>query len=184
MENSRHERALVVAASYVIGFASAFIAFGVTQSHTVVPIVTHYAPQSQRAIETEPVKETTLRMEEAGLVLVSEDLERLLSARKSSPLVASAITAANEPGFAESLVEAELSRDGKFAYFCEVLNEEDATCDAYVYDVALDSLYPVQVRGEVYQPQITSHRSSWTPAGYLTVDQFRSVSTDKPWLLQ
>jgi hypothetical protein len=176
-----------VAASYVIGFASAFIAFGVTDANApaALPVVAEYIEShEQTAVAAEKVKATTLRVEETGLVLVTEDLERLLSARKSSPLAANALTAANEPGFAERLVEAELSRDGKFAYFCEVLNESDTTCDAYVYDVEMDTIYPVKVNDTVYRPETETHRSSWSSSGNLIVDQFHSVSTSRPWILQ
>ena len=182
MENSRHERAMTVVASYVIGFTSAYIAFGATQTPLATPIITETPPAVATKAE---VKHATLRVEEAGLVVVTEDRERLLSARKSSALAANALGAVtNQPGFAERLVEAELSRDGSFVYFCEVLDYSSDTCDAYVYDVALDTVYPVQLGAEVYRPSADLHRSIWTEAGYLVVDQYRSISTEKPWLLQ
>lgn len=183
MENSRHERAIIVAASYVIGFTSAYIAFGVAATDYQHKIT---LPPTQPQTETTVAEEerTVLRLEETGLVAVTEDLERLLSAHRSSPLAANVVGATPEPGMAHSLVEAELSRDGAYVYFCEALTADAQTCDPYVYDVAADTLHPVRVNGTDYYPQIDEHRSSWTPSGYLTVNQFRSISPGMPWLLK
>jgi len=184
MENSRHERALVVVASYVIGFASAYIAFGVSQSQQIVymPVVSEQHQVAKKSVIASPT--ASLRVEDDGLVLATQDKERLLTARKSSPLVASLIQAGPTPGFAEKLTEAELSRDSEYVYFCEQLTPEAESCDAYVYSVNDDVLYPVQINGEVYTPNNASHVSAWSPAGYLTIGEYQSASTETPWILQ
>ncbi len=190
MENSRHERAMVVMTSYVIGFTSAFIAFGinhVTQTDMIV-VDTSSVTGSSEVVSMQPRKgesySASIRIEPAGLVVVSEAGKRLLSARKNSPYVASAISADPQPGFAVKIIEAELSRDSRFVYFCEQLEDEAQSCVAYVYSIADDVLHPLKVRGSEYGPQILTHTSAWSQDGNLMVDGFLSTSPETPWELQ
>ena len=185
MENTRHERALVVAASYIIGFTSAFIAFGVSNIPQTPELLVN-SVSSQAQVVTASAKKseaTSLRFEDAGLVVVTEDLERLLSARRSSSLMANVISSGAQSGFAVSIVEAEISRDGQFVYYCEQQSTDSDSCVAYVYSVVDDIIHPVQVDGSHYNPKSEGHMSTWTPAGYLNLEAYRSVSANTPWVL-
>ncbi len=190
MENSRHERAFVVMASYVIGFTSAFIAFGINHftptdvivmSDTITQIATQQPAMQPRQGQS---YSASIRVEPAGLVVVSEAGKRLLSARKDSPYLASVISAEPQPGLAVKIIEAELSRDSRFVYFCEQLTPDSQSCTAYVYSIADDVLHPLQVRDAGYEPQIVTHTSAWSQDGNLMVDGFISSSAETPWELQ
>lgn len=184
MENTRHDRAIIIAASYVIGFVSAYIGFGLEQTPQA-PVV--QPVQVATEVFVEPVNPvTSLAVEPEGLVLVTANGNRLLSARRSENLAANVID--SEPGFAVKLSEAELSRDGMFVYFCEELTADAVTCSPFVYSVAEDVLHPVSVSGADYRPDAGTHASAWTEDGYLTVEDkangaLVSVTTQMPWKL-
>lgn len=189
MENSRHERAFVVLASYVIGFTSAFIAFGINHVKQTEIIVIDDTPPSVAAVAPMQPRmgqsySASIRVEPAGLVVVSESGKRLLSARKDSLYLANAISSEPQPGLAVRVVEAELSRDSRFVYFCEQLAVDAQSCGAYVYSVADDVLRPLKVRGSGYAPSIVTHTSAWSQDGNLMVDGFISGSPETPWELQ
>lgn len=181
MNNSRHERAIVVLASYVIGFTTAYIAFGVGQPYAKAPSVSYVNNVAQYEIREAP--EASIFIDELGLGVITEDRVRLLSARRDA-MAANVISATPQPGVAVALTEAELSRDGKFVYFCEQLTEESDQCDPYVYSLEADVLYPVEVYGERYYPNNATHVSAWSPAGYLTVDDYISATIAEPWKLR
>ena len=185
MENSRHDRVIVIVSSYIIGFTSAFIAFGLTNtSNNNLKLTTSdfkVAHEVANVVESEK-KTASLHIEADGLVVVTPEGERLLSARKTPELAASVI--ASKPGYAVKLTEAELSRDSKYVYFCEQLSSDTETCDPYVYSLSEDVLHPVKVGGEDYKPVNETHHSAWSPAGFLTLDGHISTSIAEPWVLQ
>ena len=186
MENTRHERAIVVVASYVIGFTSAFIAYGIaaTPSTPLPTAAEHTAPAVAMQPRQGESYSASVQIRPEGLVVVTNEGERMLSARRSSPFLANVISSKPEPGISEQIVEAELSRDSKFVYFCEQLTKSAQDCNAYVYSVDQDILHPLQVRGEQYSPQIVTHTSAWSAESNLMVDGFNSVSPETPWLLE
>ncbi len=86
MEGSRHERVALVVATYVIGFVTAFIAFGVTQLEDSVTFV--YVPQAAQTAAiadampaaTASVDSPVVSLRPEGLYLVRGAEEGLISA--------------------------------------------------------------------------------------------------------
>ncbi len=185
MKNTRHERITLVVAAYIIGFTTAFIAFGVNQigGGESTNVISYNSVNTAEKVTTRPDSVASIRVEKDGLVVVAEGLQRLLSARKSA-FSASVISSSPAPGFAERLVEAELSRNNKFVYFCEQLDMESETCDPYVYSLENDTVYSVTLNGEKYFPAIGGHSSAWSPVGYLSINEYTSASPDTPWILK
>lgn len=185
MENSRHDRAIIMVSTYIIGFVSAYIAFGVEQLEQYIEVPapvaqTISAPVTERVEVT--AKPSSLVIDHRGLVLVTDEEEILLATRKSYAQTANVIAGTREA--THKLIEAELSRDGMYAYFCEQVDESDEVCSAYVYSVKKDIMYPLQIDREIYTPNIDEHFSAWSAGGYLMVDGYSSVSSNTPWLLQ
>ncbi len=160
IEGTRHERAAIVTASYIIGFITAFIAFGATVgTDEVVPAL----PQSATVIEsidtTVPTQEPdevaseqavmSLHYTEAGLVLKTPENERLLSAAQ--------------------VIGATLSPNEHFVYFCEVADAAGETCQSLIYDIQNNSLVPVTVNATALSLPATAHRVTWSEAGLATV---------------
>jgi hypothetical protein len=183
MEGTRHEKIALIVISYVIGFTSAFIAFGVNKidsGERFIPIEDVQAMNSD--VSDTHHSELSVGVGEEGLFVITKDKERILSANKNL-LEASVISSEPISGFFYNIIEAEASRDGNFVYFCEQLMEEDAHCDPYVYSVLDDTLYRVTFEDEKIQPLILAHDSTWTDESTLILNSAVSVDPGQPWKL-
>lgn len=183
MEGTRHEKVALVAIAYLIGFITAFIAFGVNKIHTGSETLVIRHDTSNAEIQTEAHNAiTSVGLDEEGLFAVTSQRERLLSADRDI-LNASVISSTGEPGFYYSIIDAEASRNGQFAYFCEQLLEEAAECDPYVYELATDMLHPVRMDGELFKPNSNEHTSLWTEDSLLMLNGAVSSDPAQPWNL-
>lgn len=127
----------------------------------------------------------TILVEEDGLVVATEEGERLLSVYSGSPLAASVVS--TDLGLsvpADHLIEAELSRDSTYVYFCEQQRKEIDICNPFVYSVLDGVTYPVTLNGSKYEPAASRHFSAWSAQGILSVNGYESVSGETPWQLQ
>jgi hypothetical protein len=183
MEGTRHEKIALIVIAYVIGFTSAFIAFGVNKINSETTIIQVDNAQAMQ-IDSSDTHHSGLSVGigEEGLFVITKDKERILSANKNL-LEASVIASGPTPGFFYNIIEAEASRDGNFVYFCEQLMEEDPHCDPYVYSVVNDVLYRVLFEGEEIKPLILSHDSTWTDESTLTLNGAVSQTPEEPWKL-
>lgn len=181
MEGTRHEKIFIVIASYVIGFTTAFIAFGLSQLNESHSNKVSYTPPtvSKQVSVLSPV---TLGFSEVGLYVLNSGYQQLLTAKRSS-LSANALASEEVPGFYYEIMSAESSPDGKYVYYCEQLSAEAEYCDSYVYSIAEDSLYPITVTGEIYKSPVATHASYWSENGFLSVDGFVSAESENPWSL-
>ena len=160
MEGTRHERVALVVAAYVIGFITAFIAFGIGGQKDVEmknkQAGIHNAAAQTIVSEQNPV---SVGIGEDGLFVITDTGERMLSASQQS-LNASLISSAGVPGMYYSIIDAEASHNGVHVYFCEQLTADSETCDPYVYSLQTDLIYPVKIDGEKYRAPITTHKST------------------------
>ncbi len=184
MEGTRHERVALIAAAYVIGFITAFIAFGLekineTDIHADTQAVIKNASAQQAESSTQA---TSVGMGEDGLFVITDKGERMLSANMQV-LGASIISGAGEPGIYYSIIDAEASHNGAFVYFCEQLTQAALTCDPYVYSLANDTIYPVKIGDEKYKAPIATHKSTWTNDSTLVLNGATSLDQQQPWLL-
>jgi hypothetical protein len=190
MEGTRNEKVLLIATSYIIGFVTAFIAFGVNNPHTEVTTLSLNVSNANPRValaensdeSTKEALKITVAQDSDGLFVMNSYAERILSANKNS-LQASAVSSLNGTGFYHKIVDAEPSRDGKFVYFCEQLTVDEETCDPYVYSLDEDSLHPVRLNGELYKPTVSRHNSMWIEESVLMLDDSASVTAETPWLL-
>lgn len=176
MQNSRHERAVVMVIAYVIGFITAFIAFGL--AHVVTPN-TIETKISRTTVDQE--LSTILIVDDTGLRVSVDGEERLLTVSRASAYGAGVLT--SQTGFFYQLVDAELSRDGAYVYYCEQIDNTSDVCDAYVYDVATETLHPVELDDAPFQPRSVEHTSTWSASGDLSVNFFTSRDPGTPWRL-
>lgn len=188
MEGKRHEKVVIVISSYIIGFTTAFIGFGVTAIQTADVPLTSYIPQESNveATAVTPIQKnviTSISFGTDGLYAVTPAGNILLSVNKKVQ-EASVIGATRNSGYYFEIVDAEASRDGKFAYFCEQLMESDTTCDPYVYDLQGDLLHKVKENGSPVNSTVKDHASSWDENGLLSLNGSNSTDAAKPWELQ
>lgn len=184
MEGTRHEKIAIIIAAYIIGFTTAFIAFGVNQpKNPIEPL--QVTARNQQVDTKESLASnviTSVGYSNEGLFAVTAGYERLLSA-KASTLGASAIASGGTSGYYFKIIDAEASRDGRFVYFCEQLTQDSKTCDPYVYAIEDDSLHPVKADDVKYQSPVATHESAWSDANELVLNGMISSEKDSPWLL-
>lgn len=178
MEGTRNERVGILIASYVIGFITAYIAFGVIQLEDSVEFV--YVPVHSTAAVIESqvapvVAETTLEETDLGLLLFKDGTETYLSARVSEDGTAD--------GHYVALAEYSLSLDESYVYFCEVGDVESESCVPFVYSIEEDLVYPVTIDGDRVAFKAEGHAAIWTKEGQLLVDSYLSKDPVQPWSL-
>ncbi len=175
MEGTQYERAVTVLASYIIGFVTAFIAFGVTQLDTEVKFVaapkatqsaavvtaTNAAPAAA-VVPTAPAAaaEAVVMETEVGLVYVANGVETLLSLFDA---------AGGTDGIHAAITQYELSPDGQFVYFCEQGSLESAACTPFLYDVTSEVVYPLTQGGARIALDAEVAQLNWSANGLLSV---------------
>jgi len=184
MEGTRHERLIVMIASYAIGFATAFIAYGVTPYYddsliAVLPVNEFATHLSTAEVPSEVVEEkarlsTTL----TGLFLDLGDSSRLLSANALSAAVAPSA------GFHETIIDASLSGDGAYAYFCEQHTAVNGVCHPFVYNAATDSVFALTLEGTKITLDTQGNKAVWLSDGRLQIQGLTSIDAKRPWLMQ
>lgn len=168
MEGTRHERVVTVLSAYIIGFTTAFIAFGVTQIEEAVNFV--YVPvpsQTAAVIDALPADDQPAALSnqpvyltEAGLVYNDNGSETLISAFGESGDI---------DGVHQSIFEFSLSPDGQFLYFCEVPAAAVEACKPFVYDTNEGAVYPVTEGGERIALPLTATELTWDKTGLVAI---------------
>lgn len=173
MEGTRNERVALLVTAYVIGFTTAFIAYGLTQNvNPSIVDATNLTSNTQTAIvatatpTTEP--ETyypKLRTDSTGLYLDTADQKQILLAYQATEETAS------QPGVYYKVIGAALSPNKEYVYFCEQRSPEAETCIPYVYSILEDVVYPVRTNAEDMNYSIQSHNIGWSDENELVAQE-------------
>lgn len=190
MEGTRHEKVFLILIAYVIGFTTAFIAFGINVFPASVSVHKNIDPMLQASVnvleqDSESQNEATITeigYDDEGLYAIYQGEKIILTAKKDV-LGASAIATEEIPGFYHYVLEAVLSPNGQFVYFCEQLSEEAVTCDPYVFALSDGILHKVTVDGEVYRSSNQDHTISWLDDNRLVLNNMVSNAAITPWSL-
>ncbi|MEZ4200106.1 MAG: hypothetical protein R3B69_00660 [Candidatus Paceibacterota bacterium] len=170
----KHEKALLVLTAYVIGFITAYIAFGLTitgPKEAVYVTTTHSKEIKQHEGAT---------TDGVGVVETSEGLFALLGAQERV-LSAQAISFGAGAGYHYDVFVAMASPDGKYIYYCAQEDRTSDSCVGYLYDVLEDKTR--QVHNENNDPvllQSTAKKVSWQD-GQLYLPMYRSYDIMRPW---
>ncbi len=169
MEGTRNERVAILLASYVIGFVTAYIAFGVVQLSNTVELVTIASQNTASAIMAERQANrnsaTFIAMDKEGLVVIKDNKRTLLSAT----IDAQDNTFLDE-GAHVAITDYSLSPDKKSVYFCELPATDVDSCRPYIYSITDDVVYPVTVDGEPVAFDATKQSVSWSEVGELIIN--------------
>jgi hypothetical protein len=164
MEGTRHERVITVLSAYLIGFTTAFIAFGVNQIENRVDFVYVPSPAQTASVITatmpEPTTNPVAYVTEAGLMFGGGGTEVLVSAYSEQ---------GGEDGVHQSIFEFKASPDEQFLYFCEVPSADIEACKPFVYVVAKDAVYPVTEGGARIALPLTETELTWDAAGLVAI---------------
>ncbi len=164
MEGTRNERATIVLVAYIIGFTTAFIAFGLTQLEESVKFV-YVQPTSQAAavVSATEVASPFITLTESGLVYKNGEKSQLISVYD--------VTESGKDGFHQSIFESQLSADGVLVYFCEIPTMSATACKPFVYNSVENMTYPITVRGERIALPLTPATLVWELGQLTQVDE-------------
>lgn len=183
MFDTRHEKIIITIAAYIIGFTTAFIAYGLSQKPTTVSYNNSQivSVASSKKAPQESIAPTVV-LENDGLRVYTDKFERLLSFAQSQ-FSANVILSTGTSGVHYAIIDAEPSRDNNYVYFCEQLTSTSDTCTPFIYDVDKDFLKRVTLDGAAYYPEIGEYVSSWTKDNFLMVGGYHSNNYETPWEL-
>lgn len=184
MIGTRHEKALIVLTSYVIGFTTAFIAFGITNMGNKGEENKDYASSKGQYENIDYTQEhkniAAIGSDDEGLFVTVGGYNRIISG-KMPALEASAIASLRGPGYAFEHHGAVVSKNGWLAFYCEQEKEDSVDCLPYVYSLYDDSVHPVTLDGQQVYLDSTKLTSDWSTDNYLIIDGYYSDSIETPW---
>ncbi len=136
----RHERAMLIVLTYIIGFTTSFIAFGITGDTGAIHEFAEQKTLQNAAAVMTAVPEPIITTDDVGLdnlgLYVMRDGEQYFV---SGSLPAGAETG---PGYHVSIDRISLSHDGRLLYFCAQETFDQKDCTEYVYDVLKHATHP------------------------------------------
>ena len=134
----RHERAIVLVLAYVIGFTTAFIAFGVASDSATTGVAynaasTQNAAAVMTAVPKPLITTDDVGLDDRGLYVVRDGEEYFASLRLPTDV---------EPktGYHVSVDYLSLSNDGRLLYYCAQESFDQEGCTEFVYEVANHSI--------------------------------------------
>jgi hypothetical protein len=199
MEGSRHERAALVIAAYVIGFTSAFIIYASVQTNSVndvfinMPAASNPAAVIESQSQTEePVVENTapaavekdVRLTyEKGLLEITINNESHLLSFNPEITGFDADFDSLSQGFHFGEIEYKASDDDRFVFFCERHDADDEACNGYVYELDTNVIHQITQEGEpVFVSKASVAKVNWTEGG-LEIGKSFSANENVPWIL-
>ncbi len=194
MEGTRHEKAAIVAASYIIGFTSAFIFFGNFQENKSEEIFISSAdvnPAAVIAAEAQVIEPVSVAKAVAtnevayrdGLLeMTLSDGAHLLSFNPETSDIAVDVTEMKQ-GFHYGDIKYRVSESSDQVFFCEQHSKDVDSCLGFIYDANSDRIYQITKDGvPVNISPKTASEVIWTAVG-LKVGTHYSETVSKPWIL-
>lgn len=189
MEGSRHEKAIITVAAYVIGFTTAFVLFSnvstkAEKTFTYVPQVnTASVIQAKKEIEEPEKVEGVFVTYTLGKLMINVNgVENLLS---YNPAVSdiSEKPAELTQGFHYGDIVYKVDQTDTFVFFCEIHEPEAENCHGYIYDIKADRIYPVIKDGNPVEitPK-SANQAIWTAVGLKIASNY-SANPTAPWVL-
>lgn len=169
MEGNRHERVALLITAYIIGFITAFIAYGLTgTSAELIQIV--QVPQTNTAEQTASVRNATAPLvdvyaNDAGLHVSAFSNENVLLSAAID--VSEKEEYAGMDGVHYAVPFSSVSPDQTHVYFCEQPTSDSQTCKPFIYSIQEEVVYPVMQGGERVEFAIASHTATWGNDGEL-----------------
>lgn len=171
-----HREAIIVGLAYIIGFTTAFIAFGLdgTGKHKSKAKYHRELPVEQTVAERGE-KQIGIAIREEGLYALLSDKDRIISAQGASLINA-------KPGWHHQVIKTEVSPNNSYIYYCVQLVSSSSDCANFVYEVEADVVHKVsRADGEQVLSPIQGLVAGWTSDGLLTINDFVSAARQMPW---
>lgn len=185
----RHEKIVLVVLGYIIGFTTAYIAFGITPDvnydDDYSARYTHEPqhPSSERrsdSTHTDDAKANSnidIILTEDGMFAEIEGEEKVISGKLYDGVTIG-------PGFHVDIPRYEPSPDGKYVYYCEQQSTTENVCHEYLYLVQEHLIKPLKAQGELLTSAISDSGFKWMREGVLASPKFVSLTPETPWELK
>jgi len=179
MEGTPHEKILIVIASYVIGFITAFILLGLDYRGDSTNVV--YSQELNHVTHPNDFIGGKYSYENGYLEVVGKKGVRILS---YNPKIVNDTEKRNIPSEIHyTKPKVLLSADNDYLYFCLQAEEEVSSCKSYIYSYADDLVHPVLIDGKPFSMSVEIlDVVLWNNKG-LKIDILHSVSKTEPWIL-
>lgn len=174
MEGSRHEKIIITIAAYVIGFVTAYIAFGINVTEPTNTVIVH-----KEKTVTEKL-DSSILLNKSGLFYTKNGNMQILTANAAS-LGSALVDLEPTSGFHYEVIEALLSPNDQYVYFCEQLLSSVPECNPFIYDTEKNVIHTVYLPDGSRSVDLDGYAASWLEDGKLQVGDFVSSSSDQPW---
>jgi len=172
----RHERIVLVILSYIIGFTTAFIGYGIPSSSNSADEVSKdsFAASALGAAKS---KNTTLMENEKALYAVVDGKQKVVSGK-----LVDGITPGR--GFHTAVPFRGVSPSGQYVYFCEQETEEQTECKEYIYDVDKHMVYRLNYESRKISASLSHTDFKWQEVNDIAeYADLVSISPAEPWKL-
>ena len=167
----RNEKAFIVVLAYIIGFTTAFIAYGVPtlETHQDKKSSSQKIAEQSGSIVTAYVNETGLFAEtQAGSVIIS--------AKATEQSI-------QKDGWHYDIATASVSPNGRFVHYCEQSLEIPTECKHFVYVAENHTVHRVTRNGTQLVSDTNTVSNPWTNDNRLQFGTSESNSSVNPWVL-
>jgi len=191
MNGIRHEQAVLVVMAYIVGFVTAFIAFGISESNKALPLTNYKtdnhisANQVAEAADADVVEVTHSDNKvsyEDGMLQVHNvyDNPIVLSVDVSLMPELAEDPQFSDQGVHQSLTQYGVSQDGNYVYFCEQMVQPD-TCRSFVYDITEDLITPLTFSGDGAEIAVADAATARWSNGVLQIAEYTSEYQSGMW---
>lgn len=189
MIGTRHEQAMLVVLAYVVGFVTAYIAFGMSNYETARVVYIESAVPAEPPVS---VVQEALQGQAASAVL-AQYADGMLTAKVGEESFVLSVDAAmmgdrvdmsdfTEQGLHDSTPQYTVSPDGRFIFFCEAYQSE-GTCRPFMYSVEENVIRHVTFDGQ--QAEILNEIATTATWNFnlLQIGDYASTGADTSWTL-
>jgi len=170
-----HSKAIIVGLAYLIGFTTAYIAFGINESKVHSVVKSNYESRHSVVNQAAAFGAAKTFANEEGLFIRNGEEERIISATSDGEEL--------EFGFHKEIVTTSMSMDQSMVHYCATMDDSEE-CYNFVYVVSEDVVYPVRdSNGVVVTSMDEAQTSAWLPGNLLSINGEVSLSTTNPWLM-
>lgn len=179
-----HQEALLVILSYIIGFITAFIMFGLTDGGNYSEVALNQFPDDS-LIDDErmesavvPAVMPSLREDEEGLFVLYAGQSDEIVAAKTDEAIA-------KPGFYVAIITSKMSPSFEYANYCAQMDTASEACHHFIYSLEDHKTY--LVKHEDGTPLVTGNDEAdslyWTGDSEVSIAG-KTASADSNWVLR
>lgn len=177
----RHEQLSILVLAYVIGFTTAYIAFGLNPNRDIASgkdVVYSSSTSLRDVVESTPNTIAAVTFSDVGMFAEVGDEEVVISGKLTDSVEPG-------PGFHVDIPFYEVSPQGNFVYYCEQHSEVPTQCSEYIYSLETHSVHPIKIEGmNVVSTDTSEQNFVWNDDETASYKEYSSVSAVTPWVME